>query len=65
MENKVKISDIVYDKTNIERKGIVVAMFEMYGGIKKPLVSWAEGAQTDHYDFELLTEEEYEIEKYK
>lgn len=65
MEEKIRISDIVYDKINIERRGIVVGKFKMYGGIEKNLISWPEGSQTDHYDFELLTEEEYEFEKYK
>lgn len=65
MENKFEIGDIVFEKINIERKGIVIAQLKMYGGAIKNVIVWNDGLQSDHYSFELLTEEEQDFEKLK
>lgn len=65
MKSSFDFGDIVYKKISPDMSGIVVGKFILYGGAEKSIVDWNGQMQTDHYDFELLTEEEAEVERFK
>jgi hypothetical protein len=65
MKSSFDFGDIVYKKISPDMSGIVVGKFILYGGAEKSIVDWDGQMQTDHYDFELLTEAEAEVERFK